>query len=371
MTPRVGFVLERSLGHTSHAETLTAHLPAETTIEAAVCQITYEVEGKAAKVPVYRSDWTLRAGILARQGVRRMNRDGHLDALFMHTQVPAVLCPDWMYRIPTVVSLDATPLQYDQLGDLYDHKIGNRWSEKAKWRANRACFRRARHVVTWSQWAMDGVVDGYDIAPDKITVLPPGVDPALWQPDSPGGGGGRTDGMLRILFVGGDLERKGGDVLLAAFEELQTELDPERRWLALDLVTRADVPERPGVRVHGGMSPNSPALVALYHEADMFVLPTRADCLGIALVEAGAAGLPLVSTAMAGIPEIVKKDDTGLVVPPGDRAALVAALRELVEHPELRRRLGASARDLVVRRFDATTNTHRLAEILAAVAAGS
>ncbi|MET0577500.1 MAG: glycosyltransferase family 4 protein, partial [Ilumatobacteraceae bacterium] len=310
MTPRVGFVLERSLGHTSHAETLTAHLPAETTIEAAVCQITYEVEGKAAKVPVYRSDWTLRAGILARQGVRRMNRDGHLDALFMHTQVPAVLCPDWMYRIPTVVSLDATPLQYDQLGDLYDHKIGNRWSEKAKWRANRACFRRARHVVTWSQWAMDGVVDGYDIAPDKITVLPPGVDPALWQPDSPGGGGGRTDGMLRILFVGGDLERKGGDVLLDAFRVLHDEQRASGRGpaLRLDLITRAELVASDGVHVHRGMTPNAPELIALYHAADIFALPTRADCLGIALIEAGAAGLPLVSTAIAGVPEVVRED---------------------------------------------------------------
>ena len=361
MTPRLGFVLERSLGHTSHAETLLAHLPAETSIDAAVAQIDYGVEGPAARLPIYRSDWTLRAGLRARRSVRRMHREGHLDTLFMHTQVPAILSPDWMYRIPTVVSLDATPLQYDQLGDLYDHKVGNRLSERMKWRANRACFRRARHVVTWSHWAKAGVVDGYGIDAAKITVLPPGVDTEMWRPSSIRAG---DESELRLLFVGGDLERKGGDVLLEAFEVLQRELDPAGTWLRLDVVTRDDVVERPGVRVHRNLTPNSPLLVELYHHSDVFVLPTRADCLGIALLEAGATGLPLVSTSMAGVPEIVRSDETGLVVPPGDTAALTAALRTLIEHPELRRRLGRSARELVVHRFDASVNTHQLVELI-------
>jgi glycosyltransferase involved in cell wall biosynthesis len=135
-------------------------------------------------------------------------------------------------------------------------------------------------------------------------------------------------------------------------------------------VTKSEVPEEPGVTVHRNLGPNSAELVALYHQADVFCLPTRGDCLPMVLSEAGAAGLPAVSTAVAGIPEIVRDGETGLVVPPDDRPALVRALRRLVDDPDLRLRLGKEAQAVVSRDFDAARNVDRLAEILRRVAAG-
>ncbi len=363
--PHIGFVFERSLGHVTHAETLAELIAEQPQITADVRQIDYAVDGIGAKIPGFRSNWTLRAGLRARRVVRSMNRTQRLDGLFVHTQVPAVLMPDRLARIPTVVSLDATPLQYDELGADYDHAVGHPRVEQLKWRANRAVFRRARRVVTWSTWAKQGVVDGYGIDADKVTVLPPGVDPALWRrPESHVA----DPSVVRVLFVGGDLERKGGDVLIEAVQAVraaraETGQGPE---LQLDLVTRAAVPEQPGVRVHRGMAPNSPELVALFHDADIFALPTRADCLGIALLEAGAAGLPLISTAIAGVPEIVKADQTGLVVPPADREALVGSLNRLIDDPALRRRLGDGAASLVAQRFDAETNATELVDLIVA-----
>jgi glycosyltransferase involved in cell wall biosynthesis len=93
-------------------------------------------------------------------------------------------------------------------------------------------------------------------------------------------------------------------------------------------------------------------------------LPTRGDCLPMVLSEAGAAGLAAVSTAVAGIPEIVHDGETGLVVPADDVPALTAALQRLVEDSELRGRLGANARDLVMARFDAEKNVRLLVELL-------
>src|SRR5262249_42128654 len=154
-----------------------------------------------------------RAGVRARRGIGRIHSREALDALFIHTQVPAVLSQRWMKRIPTVVSLDATPIQYDELGAHYSHSTGPAAIERVKYRANRSCLHRAVHVVTWSEWAKTGVVDGYGVAPDKVTVVPPGVTPALWKRPGPPVDGGRP---VRILFVGGDLARKGGDVLLQA-----------------------------------------------------------------------------------------------------------------------------------------------------------
>jgi glycosyltransferase involved in cell wall biosynthesis len=362
--PHVGMVLERSLGHLTHAETLSRLVPQNKTVTASIRQIEFGVTGRAARLPVFSSNWTVRAGIRARRAIRAMNGEARLDALFVHTQVPAVLVPDWVRRVPTIVSLDATPMQYDELGVEYDHHPGNRHVERLKWRLNRACLVGAERIVTWSRWAKAGVVDGYEIDSDKVTVLPPGVDASIWAPTAP-----RVvdEHGVRILFVGGDLQRKGGDVLLAAVRRLRAAL-VDGPSVQLDLVTRAEVAAEPGVTVHRHLTPNSPDLVALFHAADIFALPTRADCLGIALLEGGAAALPLVSTTIAGVPEIVRDGSTGMTVPPGDAEALAGVLRRLVEDRALRQRLGAGARALVAERFDANTNTARLVDMLADVA---
>ena len=171
------------------------------------------------------------------------------------------------------------------------------------------------------------------------------------------------DGPLRVLFVGGDLARKGGLVLArrgpprCAHDGVAVELD---------LVTRDDVAPRAGHHVSTtGLAPNSPALIELYHRADVFCLPTLGDCLPMVLSEAGAVGLPLVSTDVGAIGEIVRDGATGLLVPVGDADALAAALRP----PRRRRRrcAGSSATRRAASsraEFDAATNARRLVELL-------
>ena len=101
--PHVGFVLERSLGHITHADNLRRNLASERDIDADVVEVEWETTGLAAKLPVFNSNWTVRSGVRARRRIRRMQGTRPLDALFVHTQVPAVLVPDWVARIPTVV----------------------------------------------------------------------------------------------------------------------------------------------------------------------------------------------------------------------------------------------------------------------------
>ncbi len=364
--PRIGFVLEHSLGHVTHAANLRRVLARHDAIEADIAEIPFAVDGFGARVPVFNSNWTVRAGVRARRAIRTMRRRGPLDALFIHTQVPAVLCADIERRIPTVVSLDATPLQYDELGAHYGHAPGNARLEAWKTRANRACLSNAVELVAWADWTKRGIVDGYGIPADRVTVIPPGVTPSIWSRAAPA----TDDGTVRILFVGGDLVRKGGDVLLAAFARLRGDLAAAGRADAVELhlATGSDVGAADGVTVHRGLTANSPELVALYHASQVFCLPTRGDCLPMVLSEAGAAGLPLVSTAVAGIPEIVRDDETGIVVPTDNVDALTSALRRLVDDPALRRRLGDGARALVSQRYDADRNAERLVELLVDVA---
>lgn len=352
---RIGFIVEQALGHGTYARNLQQGVASDRSVRAHWELIAWETSGIASCLPIYRSNWTVRAGLRARRAIGRITRAGRLDALFFHTQVPAVLSTGWVRRLPSVVSLDATPLQYDALGAAYGHTRGPAWMERLKWRLNRDCFRAARHVVTWSRWAERGLVSDYEVPAEKVTVIPPGVDVTGWSRPTP-----RTADRhpVKILFVGGALERKGGRLLLEAFRALRPP------GAELHMVTRDPVPAEPGVFVHDRMEPNSSELRRLYHESDIFCLPTYADCLPVALSEAGAAGLPLVATDVGAIREIVETGVTGALVPAGDVRVLRAALEPLIRNAELRLAQGGRAAERVGRDFDARRNAQRLLDLL-------
>lgn len=92
-----------------------------------------------------------------------------------------------------------------------------------------------------------------------------------------------------------------------------------------------------------------PALLA---RMDVFVLPSLGEGVSNTILEAMAAGLPVVATRVGGNPELVVPGETGELVPVGDASALAAALRALLDEPELAARLGAAGRERVRRNFD-------------------
>lgn len=351
----IGFVMEQALGHVTHTKNLQTNVSADPDVRAHWALVPFDVTGLAARIPVYKSNWTVRAGLRARGALSQMARTTRLDALFFHTQVPAVLSADWARRFPSIVSIDATPIQYDRLGEFYQHDSGPAWLENLKWRLNRDCFRAARHLVTWSRWAKQGLIDDYEVPADKVTVIPPGVNVKDWLRP-----GLRTQqpGPVKILFVGANLERKGGLLLLEAFRALRP------LGIELHLVTKDRISAEPGLFVYNGMQPNSQPLKDLYHSCDIFALPTFGDCLPMVLSEAGAAGMAVVSTNVAAITEIVRDGETGVIVPAGDRPALEDALRNLIMYPELRLRLGERAVRHVAAEYDAQKNAGRLLDLL-------
>jgi glycosyltransferase involved in cell wall biosynthesis len=86
--------------------------------------------------------------------------------------------------------------------------------------------------------------------------------------------------------------------------------------------------------------------------ADALVVPSkRPEPLGLVALEAAAAGLPVVASNAGGVVEAVRDGETGLLVPPGDAAALAAALRLLADDPVKAQALGAAGRELVAERF--------------------
>jgi glycosyltransferase involved in cell wall biosynthesis len=102
------------------------------------------------------------------------------------------------------------------------------------------------------------------------------------------------------------------------------------------------------VRLAGERS-DVPELLA---ESDVFVLSSRSEGLPVSVLEAMAAELPVVATDVGGLAELVVDGETGILVPPGDEAALTEALGRVVEDRELRRRLGAAGRARAESSFD-------------------
>jgi glycosyltransferase involved in cell wall biosynthesis len=352
MAYKIGFVMEQTLGHVTHAENFRYWIGKDPDV-----QPTWIPIARDAPIPfgqVVPSNWTVRASLKAWTEVQAALRTERLDGLFFHTQVTALFAHRLMTKIPTVVSMDATPLNFDSIGIPYHH-APSRYPqvEAVKNALNRRTFNRARKLTTWHEWGKRSLVRDYGMNADKVTVIPPGIDMERWSFPRPEVGAG---GAVRLLFVGGEFQRKGGEVLLTAFQ----------RELAgiceLDIVTREHVDTRGlrNVRVHHGLGPNAPGMMSLYAQADIFVFPTFADVIPIAIMEGMASGLPVVTTTVGAITEEVEHGVTGFLVPPNDDAALAAATLQLAQNVGLRRQMGAAGRRSADRLFNGATNYRKL-----------
>ena len=120
--------------------------------------------------------------------------------------------------------------------------------------------------------------------------------------------------------------------------------------------------------VHHGRVDHAELIGKLMPSMDIFCLPTRSDMSPHVLVEAAAAGLPTVASDLGGIPDLVLDGRSGFLVPHHDDAAFVARLRQLIAAPELRRAMGAAAREHALMSFDATRNYNAVIDDLVELA---
>ncbi len=309
----------------------------------------------------------IRGVLHARAQVLAGFRRGPCDVAFFNPYVPAVLGGALTRNQPYVIRSDITPRQFDEMAAAYHHTVDRFAPLRAyKDRAATRVFRGASHFVCLTTWVRDSYVNSYGVAPERIDVLPVGADLALWRPleaRETGAADEQPAGPMRILFVGYEFQRKGGETLLQAFRALPP------GTAELHLVTRPPAPQGEGVFLHTGLQPNSPDLVRLYQTADVLALPTEADTFGIVAVEASAAGIPAIVTNVGGVASIVEDGVTGFVMQPGDVETLGRHLRALADNPGLRRRMGRAARQRAEARFDMRKIAARTAEIILAAAA--
>ncbi len=258
-----------------------------------------------------------------------------VDGLIAST-APSVLVP--LARRLRLVVLVHMPL---------GHRPGDGAVDEVRTR-ERAVLAAAAAVITTSAWTRERLTELYALPPDRVHVAEPGVDAA--------GAAGQTRSGGALLCVGAVTRDKGHDVLLDALTDITDlawdcvcvgRLDREPAFVdaARERVRRAGLENRvhfPGARAGA-------ALDASYAAADLMVLASRAETYGMVLTEALAHAVPVLTADVGGVREAVghgaDRVRPGLLVSPGDPAALSAALRAWLGDAGLRARLRQAARE--------------------------
>lgn len=194
---------------------------------------------------------------------------------------------------------------------------------------------------------------------DRIAVIPYGLDPAAWARTPTverrvGEIRASRPGMPLVVFAGRFVRYKGCDVLLQALKDVHAAaVFAGDGPLKNELTARAESLGLSGrVRFPGEVSPEE--LLALYHAADVVVLPSlsHAEAFGFVQIEAMACGTPVVSTNVrSGVPWVNQHGATGFVVEPGDVVSLRRALTSLLEDGLARERMGLAAQHRVAAEF--------------------
>ncbi|MGH7528794.1 MAG: glycosyltransferase [Gemmatimonadales bacterium] len=234
--------------------------------------------------------------------------------------------------------------------------------------------RRSARVVAISSYTAAELRELVDVSVEVIPYAAAVPAPAL--PDGgPPAPRARTESPT-ILFVGRLVERKGVVHLITALARLQAG--------GARLVVVGDGPERPRLETRAreagvagrvefsGRVPDA-ELRRAYAAADVVVLPAVQDArgdtegLGVVLLEAMQYGVPVIASRTGGIVDIVVDGETGLLVPPGDAAALARALERVLEDPAYARALGAAGRARLAQRFSWEAVTARWEAVYRAV----
>jgi glycosyltransferase involved in cell wall biosynthesis len=358
VTLRVGFAIEQALGHVAFGMSLRKALADRQDLEIEWIEVPFDPDG-LGRVPLLGRNWTLRGSARCYSAIRQAAARSPLDALFIHTQTISLFSAGHMRRTPTLLSLDATPLNYDELAGHYGDRVHAAPIERLKTRAHRAVMRNVTQFTAWSAWTKRSLVRDYGADAERVTVIHPGTD--LRNFPEPSQRAPRAPGPLRVLFVGGDFVRKGGDLLLEVARSLRGQVE-------LHLVTAAEIPAEDGVFVYRGLRPHSAELLQRYREADVFVLPTRGDCLAVVLGEAMASCLPIITTRVGAHGEAVEDGESGFLLDLDDGPALRDRLLRLATDAELLRRMGASSRRIGEARFDMRKNANQIGDLLVGMA---
>ncbi|TVQ17193.1 MAG: colanic acid biosynthesis glycosyltransferase WcaL [Leptolyngbya sp. DLM2.Bin15] len=226
----------------------------------------------------------------------------------------------------------------------------------------------AAFVTVVASWMLEQVQQICpDLPADRLSMTRHGVDPHKWVPVPQVSK--QADAPTRLVSIGRLAPCKGFDVLLKAIAMVK------QQGLALELHIAGEGNERPAleqlvrdlhlekeVTLLGSVSEDQ--CLAEMQAADMFVLASHQEPLGVVYLEAMAVEVATVGTRAGGVVDMIVDGETGLLVPPGDVEALSGAIARLIQNPGLRDRLGKAGRQAVLSHFDSRIGATKLRDLM-------
>jgi alpha-maltose-1-phosphate synthase len=232
-----------------------------------------------------------------------------------------------------VITTDSTYRINQRMWPLHVPSVSDR--EHDEWVAlERETIQGAAALFPWSRFAAQSLIEDYGADPNKVFVI--GASGNL--PIRPLTKTSYTS--QTALYIGYEFERKGGLILLKAWEQVRRALPAAR--LIIVGPEQPDMPLPRGVEWRGRVNDDT-TLISLYQSATVFTLPSLFEPFGHVLIEAMSNGVPVIGTNHCAMPEIITPGKDGLLVPPRDPDALAAALIEVLRQPDEAQHMGQNA----------------------------
>jgi glycosyltransferase involved in cell wall biosynthesis len=256
-------------------------------------------------------------------------------------------------RAPTVATIHH-PITVDRRWAVRSETSA--WRKLQQWRwyscigMQKRVVKRLSSLITVSENARRDIAREFGIPAGRLRVVPNGIDTDIFRPLP---GIDREPGRI-IATNSADTPLKGLPHLLAAVAEIGRSRNhfklvvigaPKKNGVVERLVRELGI--GPWIEFTGRI--DAAELVRHYARAAMAVVPSLYEGFGLPAGEAMACGIPVISTTGGALPEVV--GDAGLLVPPADPAALAAAIRRILDHPDYGRALGQRGLERVCLNF--------------------
>lgn len=255
-----------------------------------------------------------------------------------------------------------------QCPNLDVHPAVKRDNTRLEWKLKRWVYARSNLAIVTLNSRQTKEVRESILGKLPIRCIPNGIDSEVYEPLDRnlckhvlGIAGERNV----IMFASLDLadRRKGGDLLIAALQELPDALKQRSTLLLLGGAGQG-LEQRVGIDVCSlGFIENDRLKAIGYSAADVFVHPARADTLPLVIQEAMACATPVVSFDVGGIPDMVRDGQTGYLAKPEDAKDLGEKLEGLLEDAELRTEMGSRCRAFVLSEYAVDRQVDSLLEV--------
>ncbi len=302
--------------------------------------------GKAAMALAYRHSGTawqhgrLNRWFTQRKILRDTLSSGSDVVLAMSVTEPVLPVPTFLYQ----------DMGYSVV-QVYDRRLGHRSSNLGPVTDDRIDvlveeesdrYRACTGVFTMSQWFANWLTDVVGVPQNKIHVVGGGLNARPVRRRNPPTNPSTSRHRNRLLFVGRDFWRKGGDVVVEAVAALRQSGAGDYRLTVAGPTTwplEGAPPE--WVDFKGSLTPGD--VSELWQEHDVFVLPSRFEAYGLTFLEARASGLPCVGRRAFAMPELVPDGAGALVAEESDGDELAAAIHAVSTDEAMAQRVARDA----------------------------